>query len=458
MARDARPDRTSTKHIAEFIRSTGPERGGPDELTTPLPSRISSLPDAASTKRSTPPKSTRSASAKRKPRMEARQEEVFRREDSSDLVDFIRQGPPDEKQPISKAIAPFRTTMDSDQFSSLTNGQRIDGDTTLSTISTQNGSSKSYTQSYSSSFHSHTALLGGGGGGRGGENGGLVTRKQRRAKDPYPLDDLDIDDDDLDIDDDDLAAAATLKPQKEEESLMDFLRSIPPPPTEAIPSAFDNVPKPSSKGFLKRDPSGTIKSRFGRNESTKKATAAAAATGSKAASPSLSSGPLSENQLPPPSDPRADHSSSRASASASPSGLAPSTTSASASVGRQSPPMNSIIGSGVTSIGVGAVAGNGSGRRNLHQSSGGGGVGGHPASARSEYNNMRDLADFFKNTAPPGPPPPLPSSLAPVALPASAGKNAATSPSSRGKEESSGGGGGGGGGLAKIFRKKKNNS
>ena len=66
-------------------------------------------------------------------------------------------------------------------------------------------------------------------------------RKQRRVKDPYAID--------YDSDGDD-EAIYTPKPRREEESMIDFLNSGPPLPTHGvnIPSAFDDMPPQKSGG------------------------------------------------------------------------------------------------------------------------------------------------------------------------------------------------------------------
>ncbi|KAI9887535.1 MAG: hypothetical protein M1823_000626 [Watsoniomyces obsoletus] len=266
VARDARTDRTSTKYFADFIRSTGPtadENEPPRRLASPPPQISSSggvvpLPAGViNGSRTSVAKSIRSSSGPRAAtRPQPREEKPFGREDSSALVDFIRQGPPDEKQPISKAIAPFRTTLDQDDLATLTNGQPIESMTTQSTASTRNGSSMSQAPSYDS----RTALLD-----RSGASGSVtaqiiddappIKRKQRRVRDPYAID--------TDSEEEMVPRGPPGKAPRQSEAIMEFLRDVEPDPSKpgALPSAFDGIPKPAGSGktAIRRDPAGTVK-------------------------------------------------------------------------------------------------------------------------------------------------------------------------------------------------------
>ncbi|KAJ5505506.1 hypothetical protein N7453_004463 [Penicillium expansum] len=191
-ARDARLEPSdSTRDFAEFMRSTGP-------ASAPTESKNSHL--------CREPTASRSAET--------------RGSQTSDLIDFIREGPPMPAgaHRIPRAVAPFRNTIDSDDL-------HLDN-TTYSFVSTGNGStpSKSLT-----SLGSRSALLGS----KATASGSATefdepqpVRKQRRAPDPYAIDD---DDDDALLEEL-LEKEANPKPRREEESLMDFLRNAPPPP------------------------------------------------------------------------------------------------------------------------------------------------------------------------------------------------------------------------------------
>jgi hypothetical protein len=81
----------------------------------------------------------------------------------------------------------------------------------------------------------------------------MPTRKTRRVKDPYAIDFSDEDDDD-----DELTLPSKGPPKRVEESLIDFLNSVPPPDTSAMSSIFDE-PAPA--------PKKTIMTRFSRSNS-----------------------------------------------------------------------------------------------------------------------------------------------------------------------------------------------
>lgn len=72
-------------------------------------------------------------------------------------------------------------------------------------------------------------------------------RKQRRVKDPYAIDS--DDEDDLD------ELLEPQKPKREEESLMDFLRNVPPPEAQPPPQPF-NISSSSKARVLGKQSSG----------------------------------------------------------------------------------------------------------------------------------------------------------------------------------------------------------
>ncbi|CAG8906155.1 unnamed protein product [Penicillium egyptiacum] len=221
-ARDARiAPSDSTRDFAEFMRSTGPA-SGPNESKTSL-SAESMRPVRA-------PSTLSTASRGNRPKLQARSAET-RGSQTSDLIDFIREGPPMPAgaHRIPRTVAPFRNTIDSDDL-------RLDNTTSNSFVSTGNGSTpnKSLT-----SLGSRSGLL------DSNRNkapaSGSATdfdepqpvRKQRRAPDPYAIDD---DDDDALLEEL-LEKEQNPKPKREEESLMDFLRNA-PPPSEQTPQPF----------------------------------------------------------------------------------------------------------------------------------------------------------------------------------------------------------------------------
>lgn len=250
-ARDARMASDGTREFADFIKSTGP---------TSAPYQQS--PVAESFKGNRPQSNfsiSSGASRSNKPRLQARPAET-RGSQTSDLIDFIREGPP---QPgahrIPRTVAPFRSTIDSDDLE-LDSSQN-EKDQTRSSLSTRDGSTpnKSLT-----SLGSRTGLLDSRNRsyGQTKATGSKITedphppRKQRRAPDPYAID---YDDDD------DALFEEFMGPTKppREESLMDFLRSEPPADFEQTPQPL-NVKPPSSSSS-----NGGIKARFLGNSSSK---------------------------------------------------------------------------------------------------------------------------------------------------------------------------------------------
>lgn len=235
-AREARA-RDSTLEFADFIKSSGP---------TNAPHR-QSVAAAETTRPARPPSSFSSRS--NRPRLQARAAETSGSQ-TSDLIDFIREGPPQAgAHRISRTVAPFRNTIDSDDLKLDEKGQT----TRSSLASTQDGSTpnKSLT-----SLGSRTGLLDSANRLNGQakatssasaavQDGDHPARKQRRVLDPYAIDD-DEDDDMLEE-----LINPKSKPQREEESLLDFLRSAPPPEFEQHPQPLDvNVaPLSSSNGF-----------------------------------------------------------------------------------------------------------------------------------------------------------------------------------------------------------------
>lgn len=167
---------------------------------------------------------------------------------TSELIDFIRQGPApdriDGSHRIPRAVAPFRRTMDSDEIQALGNEKARESS---SVTSTQDSLAPS--KSIHSSSNSRTGLLDAA---RRSSARKVVStptgpkplrsdepphplRKQHRGKDPYAVD--------TDSENDDRFAYPT-KPSCHEETLIDFLRSVTPSSKLNIPSAFDGIPKP----------------------------------------------------------------------------------------------------------------------------------------------------------------------------------------------------------------------
>lgn len=176
-------------------------------------------------------------------RLQARDATIDNSNDNSDLIDFIRRGPPSSGNPrIPRTVAPFRTTMDSDQMSAAVGGRANDlqlseHDMRYSQASTN--VTEMSAPSVQSSLNSQSALLG-----RKqltpqnsmfDEQDMMPARKQRRVRDPYALDFSDEEEED----DFDYQPQPSRKVQPKEESLIDFLNSVPPPPPSQPPVPFN---------------------------------------------------------------------------------------------------------------------------------------------------------------------------------------------------------------------------
>lgn len=237
-AREARPIPESTRDFADFIKATGPttpQTVVPLNVSSPRASSFADTPNspvlASPRPKNTPPRSSNG------PKLQARPAAAARGDETSALIDFIREGPPTAGvHRIPRTVAPFRDTLDSDDLETMESEQARS--TSLASIPDGSTTSKSYT-----SLGSRTGLL---------ESSNRKTvqlspntkvstaqappddpqpaRKQTRIRDPYAI--PSDDEDDLD------GLLDSPKPQREEESLMDFLRNAPPPESEAPPKSF----------------------------------------------------------------------------------------------------------------------------------------------------------------------------------------------------------------------------
>ncbi|KAI1608426.1 hypothetical protein EDD36DRAFT_499903 [Exophiala viscosa] len=249
--RDARMTRNNTRDLADYARSTGPE----NEMQLPKP--LSARPNTAQTEgsgavagaseavgASDRPSTTPGKPANRL-KFQARDPQIPRTTESSDLIDFIREGPPrapgDHR--IDRRVAPFRSTMDSDDLNALApppeldaNGRRSDGSNQESAVTVK---------SMQSSMNSRTGLLDSTNrtneratnGIRSAANAaprqpiipetdGMPTRTRRRVLDPYAIDYSDDEDEDME---DDFPSQQQQR-RTDEESLVDFLRNTAPGP------------------------------------------------------------------------------------------------------------------------------------------------------------------------------------------------------------------------------------
>lgn len=284
-ARDARVENENVRDLADFIRSTGPEQV---KSLPKLPEKAGSRPTTAingtrSSPRGSVPTSPRTlvkappglnpiigplisenkALKKGGPRLQAREPTISRNDESSDLIDFIRQGPPvehnDGKHRIPRTVTPFRNTMDSDDLQALGNGKSKDANsvaTTHSSVNSRTGLLDSSNRQKSRAVPSSSV---GNKASRFNEPPQPPGRKQRRVRDPYALDDSDEEDE----------ASHTPK-QNQEESLLDFLNSVPPPEANVEPPPLD-VRATAGKG-LQRKTSASMRSRFSRSGSSSTST------------------------------------------------------------------------------------------------------------------------------------------------------------------------------------------
>ncbi|CAK1357045.1 unnamed protein product [Cercospora beticola] len=294
MAREPQVLTESTRDFADFIRSTGPDRE--PELRPLLSNRSTTslqlLRDAHSSgSRSQSPAPSRARSMSRsnieaedlppvpvvpppmpagnrvRSNMQPRAPTQTAEDGTAELIDFIRNGPMssgitesgDKRQHrISRSVAPFRTTMDSDQMQEWGERYTPQPDLKINTSMggpINNSSARSVPSSHNSfrnSATSRSALLQNSAGttqdvtqpAYGDQPPRLTTviprsvqqafptptegtgKTRYRNKDPYA-----IDFDDLDDDDDDFFTALPKGRQREQESLIDFLRNSEPPET-----------------------------------------------------------------------------------------------------------------------------------------------------------------------------------------------------------------------------------
>jgi hypothetical protein len=309
--RDAKVEPSTSRDLADYLRSTGPEsdqqlpravipRQAPSVSQPPLTPRsaaqfrrnVEQSRTAAKANGQAPlhspgtsvtggrPLAAATSRTSGAPRYVPRDAQVSNSATTSALADFIREGPPraagDHR--IPRTVAPFRTTRDSEDLNGLASidkdqpGRSSEASTQKSSAaSTQNSSAVS--QSVQSSTSSHTALLDRSkktkpGPSTNGIRTGNSTisslpqsaardampkRRQRRVRDPYAIEDSD----------EDRVEVATLKPKRDEESLIDFLRNTAPQPSmtaQPIVSASSSAaPKQS---LQKKNSSSAIRDRI----------------------------------------------------------------------------------------------------------------------------------------------------------------------------------------------------
>lgn len=253
-ARDARAPGESLADFAEFIKSTGPagDRG---------PAALRNVHVPVSPTRSSPeshqPMSAISNRSNNRNRYQPREASANNRNDNSDLIDFIRQGPPSaggSQNHIPRHVAPFRSTMDSEMMYGAVGGKAVDAvlpDMRYSQASTS--VTDNSMPSVHSSVNSSSALLKNKSMSKADKLFGeeeedmdmpMPVKKTRRVRDPYALDFSDEEDDDFDM--------PPRPPPKKEESLAEFLLNCEPPPEPPSPPMKKPVKKTSSPSLIGR--------------------------------------------------------------------------------------------------------------------------------------------------------------------------------------------------------------
>jgi hypothetical protein len=268
LAREPRIRAESMRDFADFIRSTGPTKGedrpvqsfvtltgasgkstnGSLAAATGLGRKLS-LRQGAGHSRSSSVVAD-GPSAKSRAHMEPRSP-AGQRGANDDLIDFIRQGPPSSnngQHRIPRSVAPFRTTVDSDQFERMLdeNGNFESGyGSQVSTVSKQsNHTSNSRTgllpdaHVVQPAYSNNPQMLSG----SMANPEPHIQRTRRRIKDPYAIDISDEEDDDEE--EEDLLTALPKNggsAKQKDESLMDFLNSM-EPPSNSEPKPFNLSP------------------------------------------------------------------------------------------------------------------------------------------------------------------------------------------------------------------------
>ncbi|KAM0246484.1 hypothetical protein ACHAQJ_010201 [Trichoderma viride] len=253
-ARDARAPGESLSDFAEFIKSTGPAGDkGPAALRN-VHGPVSSTTSGAESQ----PLSTVNSRSNNRNRYQPREAAAGSRNDNSDLIDFIRQGPPSaagSQNHIPRHVAPFRNPTDSDMMYGAVGGRAVDAVLPDMRHSQASTSVTDYSMpSMHSSINSSSALLKNKGTSKANalfgeeEDTGMPmpVRKTRRVRDPYAIDFSDEEeDDDFDM--------APRPPPKKEESLAEFLLNYDPPPEPPSPPTMKQPKrKTSTPGLIGR--------------------------------------------------------------------------------------------------------------------------------------------------------------------------------------------------------------
>ncbi|CBY00401.1 predicted protein [Plenodomus lingam JN3] len=249
MAREARVDNESLRDFADFIRSTGPSPGQEKPVKPFVGVNGSGSTSSLGRSGPTSPPSSRAdgSSTKSRVTMEPRSPAGLS-DGNNDLIDFIRQGPPNANagQPrIPRNVAPFRSTVDSDQFDTMLGGRNVESafGSTSSTLNSKHSATTVNSRTglipapsvvqpaYSNAPQQLSGSM--------SANEPTITRTRHRVKDPYAIDisdEEDEDDDQLTALPPSIQAGPSAQPPKQE-SLMDFLNGT-EPPSNSKPQPF----------------------------------------------------------------------------------------------------------------------------------------------------------------------------------------------------------------------------
>lgn len=251
-ARDARIARDSSADLAEFLKSTAPPGDKVPVAARQLGSPTSSMNSG--------PVPRRVSVKGHRGRYQPRDAVVDSRGDNSDLIDFLRQGPPTEAG-ISRLRhgAASRKMADSEP-SWVATGSLKNGDSTVSETRYSQASTNmtdNSMPSVHSSINSNSALLKHKGATTAGstldEEIHIPERKHRRILDPYAVDMSD---------EDEVERTVTPKRKgKKEESLAEFLRDCEPPAADVTSSPMSRLPrkKASAPSLINRLTRGSAK-------------------------------------------------------------------------------------------------------------------------------------------------------------------------------------------------------
>jgi len=255
-ARDARVPRESMQDFADFIRSTGPLGESVPHMNRTLTGGSNTT--NATTRATVAPVSVKTSSSmevRRGPKLQARDAVVNTSNESSELIDFIRRGPPAANgngHRIPRTVAPFRNTQDSEYMTSAVGGKAVDA--IIPNVRTSLASTNITESSAPSSMNSQSALLNKSSrqqppvANNFDEDDMMPKRTRRRAQDPYAIDFSDEDDEDYDM---------TPKARsRQEESLIDFLNNYPPPPEPVTQPVVVPKKKSSAPNLIARLRSG----------------------------------------------------------------------------------------------------------------------------------------------------------------------------------------------------------